>query len=227
VERKHDGIKIKMPKFETAKDRKKLAQSVDKALGDDEFTLLMQAAWSHKDSDKADIRDGCHLILLAGNTGCRNTALKSLRWENISWDHDLYELDEAIKKSSGHKFSMNSKAKQVLLERWIRLGQPKEGWVFPSRSTHKTFNGHIENTSRDVWKIYKIGGLEHLKGKIRPLHGIRHFLAKLLVRENVPIKKVQSFLGHDSLSATMIYTDIDAEAKRETVEMIDSLFDYK
>ena len=223
----HQNMKFKMPKLETVKDRKKIIQTIDRALGDTEFEALMKTAWANKDNEKADIRDASHLILLAGNTANRNTALKSLQWENIDFDHGKYDLADSIIKSTGHTFTMNPKARQILLERWIRAGQPKDGWVFPSRSTHKTFHGHMENISRDVWKVYKLAGLEHLKGQIRPLHSIRHYLAKLLIRKDVPLKKVQSFLGHDSIHATLIYTDIDQEAKKETVDMIDSLIDYK
>jgi site-specific recombinase XerD len=222
----HRNMAFKMPKLETAKDRKKIIQIIDRALGDNEFKKLMQTAWENKDSEKADIRDACHLVLLAGNSANRNTALKSLKWENIDFYHGKYDLAESIIKSTGHTFTMNPKARQILRERWIRAGQPEKGWVFPSRSTRKTFFGHWENTSRDVWKVYKLAGLEHLKGQIRPLHSIRHYLAKLLIKKNVPVKKVQAFLGHDSIHATLIYTDVDAEAKKETVDMIDTLFDY-
>jgi integrase len=222
----HRNMAFKMPKLETAKDRKKIIQTIDRALGDTEFTALMETAWENKDSDKADIRDASHLILLAGNTANRSAALKSLRWENIDFSHGKYELAESIIKSEGHTFKMNPKARQILLERWIREDQPENGWVFPSRSTHKTFTGHWENTSRDVWKVYELAGLERLKGKVRPLHSIRHYLAKLLIKKDVPVKKVQSFLGHDSIHATLIYTDVDAEAKKETVDMIDTIFNY-
>ena len=217
----HLQMSFKMPKFDTTARRKSIAKTIDKAIGDDEIDKLLATATDLRSSNVARIYDAACLVLLTGNSAVRGGALKRLRWEDIDLKADVFDLHESVSKSAGHSFAMNATAKKVLIERWIRQGQPRAGWVFPTR--RDGFKGHWERTSAAVWEIYDAAGLDHLRGVVRPLHGVRHYLAKRLVRRDISIKKIQSFLGHDSIAATMLYTDVDAEAKRETVDLIDDL----
>lgn len=217
----HRQMSFKMPKYQTQKDRKKIAQTIDAELTVDAFVKLMKTA---KDllSDRVEkIHRAAMLVYLAGNIGNRNRGLTSLRWENIDLKAGTFTLSGSVIKSGGHVFQMNDNARDALRYRWERELKPRSGWVFPSLKTG--VSGHWTRTSAYIWEIYERANLGHLRGRIRPLHGIRHRAAKILIDKNVPLKKVQAFMAHDSIAATLIYTDVDEQGKRDSVDVLNGM----
>ena len=218
----HARINFKFRKYQTAKDRKRIAQTIDAGLNAEGCKKLMETARDLISDPVEKTHRAALLIFLTGNIGNRNGALKTLRWENIDLNAGTFTLSKGVIKSAGHIFQLNDNARDALRYRWERELKPRAGWVFPSLKTGAA--GHWERTSAYLWKIYESAGLGYLKGKVRPLHAIRHRVAKILIDGGTPLKKVQAFLGHDSIAATMIYTDIDEQGKRDSVGVTNGLF---
>lgn len=60
--------------------------------------------------------------------------------------------------------------------------------------------------------------------KIR-FHDLRHTCASLLLKEKVPMKKIQTWLGHSTFSTTAdIYAHLDFAAQEESAETMNRMF---
>ena len=67
--------------------------------------------------------------------------------------------------------------------------------------------------------------LKHLDIPYRKFHAIRHTYATRLFEADVPVKTVQTLLGHKDISTTMnIYTHVSKDKKNEAVEKLNHLF---
>ena len=60
------------------------------------------------------------------------------------------------------------------------------------------------------------------------LHDLRHTVGSLLMNSNLPVKQVQTFLGHEKASTTLdVYTHVDIEGRQDTANVMDSLLAKK
>lgn len=67
--------------------------------------------------------------------------------------------------------------------------------------------------------------LKQLDIPYRNFHAIRHTYSTRLFEADVPVKTVQTLLGHKDISTTMnIYTHVSKDKKNEAVEKLNSLF---
>ena len=63
-----------------------------------------------------------------------------------------------------------------------------------------------------------------LKIEYRSFHSIRHSYATRLFELDIPIKTVQSLMGHSDMSTTMdIYTHVMKDKKLEILDKLDNL----
>ena len=61
------------------------------------------------------------------------------------------------------------------------------------------------------------------KNGLRPIrfHDLRHSCASLLIKNKIPMKDVQVWMGHSSFATTAnIYAHIDTDSKQEAANMI-------
>lgn len=61
------------------------------------------------------------------------------------------------------------------------------------------------------------------KNGLRPIrfHDLRHSCASLLIKNKIPMKDVQVWMGHSSFATTAnIYAHIDTDSKQEAADMI-------
>ena len=69
---------------------------------------------------------------------------------------------------------------------------------------------HPETFTRHLHKLYKQCGLS----ENYHLHTLRHSCASLLLKEGVPMKQIQEWLGHSDISTTAnIYAHLDSQSK--------------
>ena len=55
------------------------------------------------------------------------------------------------------------------------------------------------------------------------IHKFRHTFATLLIQRRVPVEAIQKFLGHTSITQTMIYAHVRSEQLHDDVRMLDNL----
>ena len=56
------------------------------------------------------------------------------------------------------------------------------------------------------------------------VHDIRHFAARLMLAQRVPLKVVSDILGHSQISTTAnLYTHVLPSLRKEAINLIDSI----
>ncbi len=94
---------------------------------------------------------------------------------------------------------------------------PDENYVFP------TITGNPINT-KNLFKSYS-ALLRKAKINHKKFHTLRHTYATKLFEAEIPLKTVQTLLGHSDISITAdIYTHVMPKQKTIAVEKLNSLF---
>lgn len=152
-------------------------------------------------------RDRCMLELLYG-AGLRVSELCELRLLDIDAPRRLLRVFG--KGSKERLVPLNTMAMHVLEEyvaHWRAAFGPKEPFIFVNRSGRGL-------TRQYVWKMVKKYALEAgIKRDISP-HTFRHSFATHLLEGGADLRSVQMLLGHADISATEIYTHVQAERLR-------------
>ena len=66
------------------------------------------------------------------------------------------------------------------------------------------------NLSSNFSKLLEMKGLRHIR-----FHDLRHSCASLLLKQGVPMKQIQEWLGHSDISTTAnIYAHLDSQSKQ-------------
>jgi site-specific recombinase XerD len=168
-------------------------------------------------------RDYCILTLFL-NCGMRLSELCKIRISKIKGDtlvilgkgnkeRTVY-LNQACLYSINRYLEMRSDAKVL-----------KEYKDYLFLSTH---NRPIDQRTVEKMVKNKIIKANIINGEKYTPHKLRHTAATLLYKSNVDIRKIQTILGHSSISTTEIYTHLEDDAIREAVNLNPiGLIDYE
>jgi integrase len=120
------------------------------------------------------------------------------------------------KTASGmREVPLADEAVRLLTDRRSRMGEPREGLIFPSaRDPKRPIN------PTDAHHRFQ----EALRFWGRPVirqHDLRHYCASLLIGRGVPITTVSRILGHRNAAITMsIYAHVITEAAKSQVQVL-------
>ncbi|WMJ79573.1 site-specific integrase [Clostridium sp. MB40-C1] len=188
------------------------------------------------------------LILLALGTGLRQGELLGLKWADINMTNMELKVERSIKQVNIISADGSKEYKTIVQspksKNSIRT-VPIPSSLIPILKTHATLQkqerfkagaSYIEtdfifttelgktidakNLTRSYQRL-----LKKAKIKYKKFHSLRHTYATKLFEANVPLKTVQTLLGHSSISITAdIYTHVMPKEKNEAVEKLNSLF---
>lgn len=160
-------------------------------------------AFTEEDIEK--IRDGCKnerdrcLIEVLLSTWCRVSEVANMRISDIRSDGSMIVFGKGEKERTVY---LNAKARYQI-DRYLSSRDDKEDWLFVSLDKpHEKVNiSCIEIVTR---KIGRMQGVENCHP-----HRFRRTGATFALRAGMPIEDVSRILGHEDLSTTQIYLDID------------------
>ena len=186
-----------------------LVRSLPKTLSHAEIALLFELVARGLDGDPVKpsmVRLSAILELLYGS-GLRASELVGLFRSSV-----VGEKPYLIIKGKGEKERLVPISHQArrAVRRWTEFVDPREKWLFPSRT------GHISRIR--LFQIIK----EHAAraginpAKISP-HVLRHAFATHLLEGGADLRALQTLLGHSDISTTQIYTHIDSARLVELV----------
>ena len=174
-------------------------------------------------------------IQMAAFYGLRRSELLGLRWDAFDFEKDtitirhiltevlvdgklqLYEADRAKTKSSLRSLPLVGQFKAQLLALRDQQERNREicgnsyntqylGYVFVDEMGNIFKPGYVSNS---FGKLLREKGLRHIR-----LHDLRHSCASLLLKNGVPMKQIQEWLGHSDISTTSnIYAHLDYSSK--------------
>lgn len=153
------------------------------------------------------------ILTTAYSAGLRVSEVVSLKPEHIESNRKLIRVEQG--KGNKDRYTLLSdKLLKDLKVYWKRY-HPKEYLFYPTGNPHKPL------TKNMAWKIFnkakQKAGLKRGKG----IHSLRHSFATHLLEDGVDLYSIKTFLGHSSISTTMIYLRLTANG----IKKIKSPFD--
>ncbi|CTQ51841.1 Integrase [Roseibium album] len=151
------------------------------------------------------------LIFTAIYTGMRKSELRGLRWEDVDFTKSIIqvrqradrfnEIGKPKSKSGRRDIPMAPSVKKVLMAWKADCPQGDLDLVFPNG------NGNVENPSnisnRILHPLMMEAGITNNEGKPKfSFHALRHAAASLYIEQGWPAKKIQTLLGHASITMT-------------------------
>lgn len=145
-------------------------------------------------------------------TGMRLSELRGLRWDNVNFEAGIISITQRAdenfkigrpKSRAGERKIPMAPSVIYQLKRWKQIC-PKGSLnlVFPNGKGNIESSANIH--SRKWQPLMKTAGLLNSEGKPKfNIHALRHGAASLFLEQGWPIKKVQSILGHSSITMTM------------------------
>lgn len=156
-----------------------------------------------KTETNADLRD---FVKLAIFTGARRGDIFSMRWEDVAIDQNRWLVPDP-KSGDPYLIALMPEAVEILKTR-KRDAKPESRFVFASRGK----SGHLVDL-KGAWKKLleraQITGLRQ--------HDLRRTLGSWQAMKGSSLTVIGKSLGHKSLEATAVYSQIDLKTQHKSV----------
>ncbi len=149
-------------------------------------------------------------LITAVYTGMRASELRGLRWCDVDFDKKTLTVKQRVdrfnviglpKSRAGQRTIPLSPMVLNTLKEW-RVKSPKDGLVFPTQVGTPQLHGNIANLA--FYPLQRKAGIVTESGGAKyGLHSLRHFCASHWIDSGLPVKKIQTWLGHASIKMTL------------------------
>ena len=156
-----------------------------------------------RDEPSRDLRD---FTVLALFTGARMGDVLSARWENITFDPPAWEIPNP-KNRVPYIVPLMTEAVEVLKDRRARAGDSP--WVFPGSGR----TGHVTGFKNSWKKLLTRAKLTNLR-----VHDLRRTFGSWQAALGGSTIVIGKSLGHQSPGSTQIYSRLDLDPVRQSVE---------
>ncbi len=154
------------------------------------------------------------IIELLYSTGLRLSECVNLKYEDLDLDQNI----GWVRMGKGAKdriFLLSETFKHHLIE--YHHKKPDQEYIFSKDDDDEQMSPR--GIQKAIEHAVKLSGIT----KKVHVHTFRHSFATHLLEADVDIRKIQKLLGHSSLMATQIYTQVSSEQIRKIKSPLDSL----
>lgn len=155
----------------------------------------------------ADRTEDRALLLLVAHAGLRISEAMDLRWDDLDHQRGLLRVNKG--KGSKAREVPTSGTLRAALQELREEALPSKGFVIPYR--------HRSHAHRRIENVFLKAESTGSKVKFRGMHAFRKLAATKLLKTQ-PLEKVKSFLGHQDLSTTLQYTEVNTESIRTEID---------
>lgn len=150
-------------------------------------------------------KDFYPMLLTATSTGMRRGELLALKWSNIDLVNKKIRIEENLykgkfvtpkTKTSKRNIVITPELAKTLKEWKLKSKNNKYDLVFPNSIGEPMEARNM--VRREFDPLLKLAGLDKIRW-----HDLRHTYASILIAENIPVKFIQTQLGHNSIKTTM------------------------
>jgi integrase len=157
-----------------------------------------------KEETNITIRD---YILISLLTAARRSNVVSMRWQDISFEHEMWRIAET-KNGDSQNVELTPIVIKILKRR-LQAKDKDNIWVFPSKS--KT--GHLVEPKSTWKKILQRAGIENLR-----LHDLRRTMGSYQAITGASLLVIGASLGHKTGSeATAVYSHLTQKPIRQAM----------
>lgn len=178
--------------------KSKLIPSRERFLLPSEFPRFMAAV------EASSLRD---FFLLALFTGARRSNIQAMRWQDVNLDEFTWTIPKT-KNGDPQTIALPPEAVEIIKAR-KQAAIVGAVYVFPGIG--KT--GHLVEPKRAWDQILEAAGLENLR-----IHDLRRTLGSWQARQGASLTVIGKSLGHRTQQATAIYSRLDLDPVRVSVE---------
>jgi integrase len=175
----------------------------------EEATKLIAAA---RDADERA------LLLFALDTGARAGEQLALEWGDIDWHNKLVVFRRSSTRGEVGPTKSGRERKVPLTERLgeaLRRTKHLRGKLVFCRADGKPFT--LWQLHERLWSACRRAGLREIRW-----HDLRHSFASQLVSAGVPLRQVQDWLGHSTMTMTMRYAHLAPGNGAEMIRALES-----
>ena len=176
--------------------------SRDRFLQGDELPRFFQALGEEPNET---IRD---YVLLSLLTGARKANVLSMQWKDVNLKRGEWRIEET-KSGTPQTVTLSPEALTVLHNRTRNI-KPSEPMAFVFLGDGKS--GHLIEPKKGWKRILERAGIEDLR-----IHDLRRTLGSWQAKTGASLVIIGKSLNHKSLNATAIYSRLDLDPVRESV----------
>lgn len=191
----------------------------------------------------------CRLpIMLTAMYGFRRSEVLGLKWSAIDFENKLIHINHKIvetqvdgvrlihksdkmkNKTSNRTLPLLPQAEELLLKqkRLIEINKQSLGKVYNQNNLEYVCVDNLgrlilpNRLTHNFIKIIKKNKLRHIR-----FHDLRHSCASIMLKNGVPMKQIQEWLGHADFGTTAnIYSHLDYSAKQNSANTISNVFSF-
>ncbi|MEM7540510.1 MAG: site-specific integrase [Pseudomonadota bacterium] len=164
------------------------------------------------EASEPDFRD---FVLLCLFTGARSSNVRAMAWRDVFLERATWTIPDT-KNGEPYTVPLVSEAMTILERRQNRTASE---WVFPGPGQ----TGHFVEHKRAWGTLLKRAKIENLH-----LHDLRRTLGSYQAATGASQLVIQKSLGHKSLAATSVYTRLNLDPVRESVNAgVDALLKHR
>lgn len=185
-------------------EKQKIKKPLPELLTYDEIMELLRIEISPKE----ELNKRNYLIVrVLFATGVRVSELTNIKLENIDYEEDVIKI---LGKGNKERYVFFDEETEVLLKKYIliereTIRQNKNNtFLFLNRFGEKMSERSIELILQDMGRRLKS------PKEIYP-HMLRHSFASFLLDSGADLRSIQELLGHKSLQATQVYTNLSTQ----------------
>jgi integrase len=182
--------------------------SRDRFIQPDELPKFFEALEAE---ENAIARDYIYISLY---TGARRANVLAMQWEEVNFTIKEWRIPKT-KNGDSLTLPLIKDAIDILqnrkkLNKNLELSVLQQKYVFPSINSK---SGHLEEPKKAWWRILKKAGIENLR-----LHDIRRTLGSYQAITGASLPVIGKSLGHKSSQATQIYSRMNLDPVRTSME---------
>jgi integrase/recombinase XerD len=172
-------------------------------------TKEISTLYNSCDSTVWGMRDKAMIALFYG-CGLRSKEGTALELNDIDFNNGLVHIKKG--KNYKERYVPMSEGVSNIIKQWLAHGHSifctQTNYILPNRYGKKSQGTGMNNRLKKLCTNAAIN-------KNISLHCLRHSIATHLLSSGMPLDQISTFLGHQGLEATQIYTRIENENKHE------------
>ena len=183
-------------------------KSRDRFLQVDELPRFFKAL---EEEENITTRDYFYISLY---TGARKANVLAMRWDEVNFTSQEWRIPKT-KNGDSLTLPLVQEAIKILKERKKELGKLdlpalQKEWIFPSLTSK---SGHLEEPKKVWQRILQKAGIKDLR-----IHDIRRTLGSYQAITGASLPIIGKSLGHKSGQATQIYSRMNLDPVRNSLE---------